>query len=120
MNYRSVVVRGVATPLEGDQKVAALRTISDHVVPTWDQGRPPNDSEVRRTAVVVVPLVEMSAKVRRGDPVDEPEDLEGPWWSGTVPLEQRWGAPLPASDLSPGIATPDSVVALSEIRETAG
>ena len=106
VNYRSAVVRGTATKLSGDEKLWALRRISDHIVPTWDEGRPSSEAEIRGTIAISVPLAEMSAKRREGDPVDEPEDLQGPWWSGTVPLEQRWGTPMPAADLTPGIEVP--------------
>ena len=115
VNYRSVVVRGVARSVDGPDKVRALRLISDHVVPTWDAGRGPTGAEVRRTLVVAVPLAEASAKVRSGDPVDEPEDLGGPWWAGTVPLGQRWGAPVPAADLPAGIPVPDAVRGLTSL-----
>ena len=44
--------------------------------------------------VIAVPLVEMSAKIRTGDPIDEPEDLDGPHWGGHVPIRscgnRRW------------------------------
>ncbi len=78
MNYRSVVVRGVATAVEGSEaKRAALRLVSNRVVETWETGRAPTDAEIRRTLVLRVPLVEMSGKVRTGGPRDETEDLEG-------------------------------------------
>lgn len=112
MNYRSAVVRGRARRLDGEAKRHALRCISDHIVPTWDAGRAPSGSEIRRTLALAVPLVEMSAKVRSGDPVDEPEDLAGPWWAGTVPREQRWGRPLPATDLGEGIEVPERIAQL--------
>lgn len=106
VNYRSAVVRGMARRLDGEEKWHALRCIVDHVVPNWDASRAPTESEAQRTIAVAVPLVEMSAKVRTGDPVDEPEDLDGPWWAGTVALEQRWGEPVPAANLAAGIAVP--------------
>lgn len=87
----------------------ALRLISDHVVDNWDQGRPPTRSDLRRTLVLAVPLSEASAKVRTGDPGDEPEDLDGPHWAGTVAVTTVFGAPEPAADLPPGIEVPASV-----------
>ena len=37
MNYRAVVVRGTARKVDDpDEHVAALRLVSDHIVPTWD------------------------------------------------------------------------------------
>lgn len=110
MNYRSVVVRGrgrrVQDPVEHE---LALRVITDHLVATWDHGRAPSAADLRRTLVLALPLDEASAKVRSGDPVDEPEDLDGPHWAGTVAVTTQFGTPVPAADLADGIAVPDSV-----------
>ena len=40
------------------------------------------------------PLAEASAKVRTGDPIDEPEDIAGPWWAGVVPVSTRFEPPV--------------------------
>ncbi len=113
MNYRSVVVRGVATAVEGSEaKRAALRLVSNHVVETWETARAPTDAEIRRTLVLRVPLVEMSGKVRTGGPRDETEDLEGRHWAGQVPIDSRWGGPVGAEDLARGIEPPRAVAEL--------
>jgi hypothetical protein len=41
----------------------------------------------------------VSAKVRTGGPLDEPEDLDLPVWAGVVPLTIEQGEPVP--DLAP-------------------
>ncbi|MEZ5166010.1 MAG: pyridoxamine 5'-phosphate oxidase family protein [Acidimicrobiales bacterium] len=83
MNYRSVVVRGRAEQLvEPEAKLRALKIITDHVVENWDQGREVAAIDERKTLVLRVPLAEASAKVRAGDPIDEPDDMNGPWWAG--------------------------------------
>ncbi|WP_040493715.1 pyridoxamine 5'-phosphate oxidase family protein [Ilumatobacter nonamiensis] len=113
MNYRSVVVRGTATAIdEPEQKLAALRTINDHITPIWGTARPPSAADLKKTLVLAVPLDEASAKVRSGDPVDEAEDLDGPHWAGVVPLSSRWGAPLPAADLRSRAPIPSAVAQL--------
>lgn len=113
MNYRGVVVRGIARRVDDpDEHQQALRLVSDHVVATWDSGRPPTDPEVRRTIVIAVPLVEASAKVRGGDPVDEPEDLAGPHWGGHVPIRSVWGPAVSSDDLVTGVAVPAAIAAL--------
>jgi hypothetical protein len=112
MNYRCVVVRGRGRRVEEpDEHERALRIITDHVVATWDHGRPPSPSDLRRTLVLALPLDESSAKVRSGDPVDEPQDLDGPHWAGTVAVHTTFGPPLPAADLGDGIEVPGSVQA---------
>lgn len=113
MNYRSVVIRGRANKVEGDgERLRVLKLITDHVVDQWDTSRAPNPTELKRTLVIAVPLAEASAKVRAGDPVDEPEDADGPWWAGTVPITTTFGAPVAADDLADGRPMPAAVAAI--------
>jgi hypothetical protein len=113
MNYRGIVIRGTARLVDDrDEHVDALRRVSDHVVATWDSGRPPTDLEIRKTMVIAVPLVEMSAKIRTGDPIDEPEDLDGPHWGGHVPIRSVWEAAVPAHDLLDGVDVPSAIASL--------
>jgi uncharacterized protein len=56
---------------------------------------------MRKTLVVRVPIVEASAKVRRGGPVDDEEDLALDIWAGVVPCRLTFDAPVP----EPGVAT---------------
>lgn len=115
MNYRSIVVRGVARRVtDPAEHLQALRLVSDHNVETWSSGRAPTDAEVRQTMVLAVALDEMSAKIRGGDPVDEPEDLCGPHWGGHVPIRSVYGEAIPAEGLGSGIAVPDAVAALAD------
>ena len=114
MNYRGVVVRGIAHRIDDPaEHLRTLKIISDHVVPTWDTGRPANDLEIRKTMVIAVPLVEMSGKIRLGGPADEPEDLDGPHWAGRVPIHAVFREPEPAHDLRPGIEVPPAIAALA-------
>jgi nitroimidazol reductase NimA-like FMN-containing flavoprotein (pyridoxamine 5'-phosphate oxidase superfamily) len=114
MNYRGAVVRGVARKVSDPaEHLHALRLVSDHVMPTWDTAREPNATEIRQTLVVAVPLVEMSAKIRTGDPIDEPEDVAGPHWAGHVPLHTTWQAAVDSHDLPGGIPVPDGIAALA-------
>ena len=88
MNYRSVVVFGRATRVsEPDEKLAALRALSDHMIPgRWDDVREPNQRETQLTTVLSLPLTEASAKVRTGPPLDDEEDYSLPVWAGVIPL----------------------------------
>ena len=98
MNYRSVVVFGRATVIEDpDPKVAALRALSEHMIPgRWDDVREPSERELQQTTVLSLPLTEASAKVRTGPPLDEEEDYELSVWAGVIPL--RPVAALPVGD----------------------
>jgi len=115
MNYRSVVVLGRATGVEGDEKGHGLEVIMDHLAPgRWGEAREPNELELRQTSVLRLPIDEASAKVRTGGPIDDEDDLALPVWAGVVPLESRYSPALvPADDLEPGIAPTPSVLALS-------
>jgi hypothetical protein len=87
INYRSVVVLGEATLVQGDEKVEALRAFTEHVAPgRWDESRQPTAQELKATWILALPLDEASAKVRSGPPEDEPEDVDLPFYSGVVPV----------------------------------
>jgi uncharacterized protein len=117
MNYRCVVVRGRGRLVsDADEQMQALRLITDHVVENWHHGRPPSASEITRTQVIALPLDESSAKVRVGDPVDEPSDLDGPHWAGVVPITSSFDAPRPAADLRGEQPPPAPVAALASTR----
>lgn len=60
-----------------------------------------------------VPLAEASAKVRRGDPIDEPEDIDGPWWAGVVPVTTRFESPSTSADFTGDAGPPAPVAALT-------
>jgi nitroimidazol reductase NimA-like FMN-containing flavoprotein (pyridoxamine 5'-phosphate oxidase superfamily) len=87
INYRSVVVLGTATGVEGDERVEALRAFTEHIAPgRWEEARQPTAQELKATWILSLPLDEASAKVRSGPPEDDPEDLDFPAWSGIVPV----------------------------------
>jgi len=87
MNYRSVMLFGTATLLEGDEKEAALHRLVDQLAPgRWDEARQPTATELKATSILALPIDEASAKLRSGPPKDEPEDEELPVWAGVVPV----------------------------------
>jgi uncharacterized protein len=96
MNYRSVVVLGRARLVsDRAEMLEALRVITDHIVPgRWDEVRGPNELEMKQTAVLCLPLEEVSAKVRTGPPVDDDEDYTLPIWAGIVPVRTAPGEPV--------------------------
>lgn len=110
-NYRSAVVLGTAREVSGaDERLLALRAISDHVLPgRWEQVRAPNEKELRATTVLALPIEEASAKVRSGPPGDDEEDYALDCWAGVLPLRLVAGAPVPDPLLRPGIPVPDGL-----------
>jgi len=109
INYRSVVVHGVAHDVtDAEEKRAALEALVDHVVPgRAADSRPANRKELAATAVIRLDLNEVSAKLRTGGVNDEPEDLSLPHWAGVVPLRKGYEVPVADGDLAPGTGLPD-------------
>ena len=97
MNYRSVVILGTAALVNKPaEKLAALRALSEHILPhRWDDARQPNEKELKATSVLRIPIEEFSAKVRVGPPMDDEEDYLFPTWAGVIPMEMEVGSPIP-------------------------
>ena len=112
MNYRSAMVFGVASMvIDPDERLLALRTITEHLTPgQWSYARQPTRKELAATSVLSLPLTEASVKIRTGDPVDEPEDVETGLWAGVVPVETSFAPPVSSAELPPGAAPPAHVV----------
>src|ERR1700679_58378 len=93
MNYRSVVILGVAQLVDDPaEKLAALRALSEHIIPgRWEDARQPNEKELKQTSVLRIPLEEFSARVRMGPPIDDEEDYSFPTWAGVIPLAMTAG-----------------------------
>ena len=111
MNYRSVVILGIAAEIcEQSDKLEAMRTIINHIVPgRWDDVRSPSEAEIRATMVLSMPLSEVSAKVRTGPALDEEEDYELTTWAGELPLSLDAHGPVADPRLPQGIQMPSYV-----------
>ena len=115
MNYRSVMAIGRLRPVtDPGEKEVALRALVEHIVPgRSDEVRGGDPRELAATAVVALPLEEVSAKVRTGPPSDDEPDYDLPIWAGVLPLALIPGEPAPDPDLDPSIPTPAHVVSWS-------
>lgn len=113
INYRSVVILGEASVVDDPvEKLQALRTISENIVPgRWDGVRQPNQQELKATLVLSLPISEVSAKVRTGPPSDDDEDYDLPVWAGELPFTLATGMPVADPRLTPGIEVPACVSA---------
>ncbi len=122
MAYRGVSMWGRCELIEDDaQARQALDLLVDAVLPGRSREiRPSFDREVTLTSVVRFHIEEASAKVSAGFADDIEEDIETDVWAGIVPIEHRFGLPIPAPDGPVGrgeISVPESVLALYEGQE---
>lgn len=108
MNYRSVLIFGVASAVEDPaEKYEALRYFTEHIMHgRWAEVRPPSTAELNGTAVLSLSLEEASAKVRTGPPLDDEEDYQLPVWAGVLPLKIVAGELVPDPRLQDEIEPP--------------
>jgi nitroimidazol reductase NimA-like FMN-containing flavoprotein (pyridoxamine 5'-phosphate oxidase superfamily) len=111
VNYRSAMVYGVPRKLEGEEKLAALRILTEHSAPgQWDYARQPSRKELAATTILAISLAEASVKMSSGPP----DDGEGPdaalgLWAGVLPLATTWLTPVPDPLLPEGATPPDHI-----------
>ncbi|NCT92332.1 pyridoxamine 5'-phosphate oxidase family protein [Cellulomonas sp. APG4] len=100
-NYRSVVAHGVArTVTDPDEKRRVLAALVERTgVGRSADSRPPTRKELAETAVLALPLEEVSLRSRTGGVRDEPQDLALPHWAGVVPLTLVAGEPVADDDV---------------------
>jgi len=106
MNYRSAVLYGSGSEVTDlDEKLAALGALVDKAAPgRTREARAPTPQELASSLVVRFPIVEASAKVRTGPPIDAPEQLSDDCWAGELPLTLSAGPPVDDGQLRAGIA----------------
>jgi nitroimidazol reductase NimA-like FMN-containing flavoprotein (pyridoxamine 5'-phosphate oxidase superfamily) len=105
VNYRSVMILGIAKEIEGaSAKASALECIMDHIMPgRWQEVLPPTETDLRETSILEIPIAEGSAKMRTGPPLPSVRDSAARVWSGEVPLKitalnpisEEEGIPIP-------------------------
>ena len=108
VNYRSVVVLGHAREVDGEaEKRGFLDALVERLAPGRSNlVRKPNAKELDATRVLALPIDEVSAKVRTGGPIDDPEDLAVPVWAGQLPIALRAMSHIPTPDDAPQYAAP--------------
>ncbi|MGK5445548.1 bifunctional pyridoxamine 5'-phosphate oxidase family protein/GNAT family N-acetyltransferase [Micromonospora sp. URMC 105] len=96
-NYRSVVAHGTAHLVTDDaEKLRMLTALVEKVgAGRSADSRPPSRRELAETAVLALPLREVSLRSRTGGVRDDPADADLPHWAGVVPLRLTAGLPEP-------------------------
>ena len=101
-NYRSLVAHGVATLVtDPREKLPVLTALVEKLgAGRSAESRPPSTRELAETAVLALPLREVSVRARTGGVKDEPADLGLPHWAGVVPLRTVHGRPESADGVT--------------------
>ena len=112
VNYRSVVILGAAKLVtDAAEKIGVMKGLIDHVAPgRWDHIRHPNEKELAATSVLSIPIVEASAKLRSGDPLDDDADYALPIWAGQIPFATKVLTPAADARLDASIPVPAHVI----------
>ncbi|HZV69707.1 MAG TPA: pyridoxamine 5'-phosphate oxidase family protein [Saprospiraceae bacterium] len=95
MNYRSAIIYGHAHEIEGEEKMEALRIVSEQILPgRWDEVRLPTELEMKATTVLAIEIDSASAKIRSGPPSDDAADYDLPVWAGILPVHLEFEKPV--------------------------
>ncbi|MFG1913507.1 bifunctional pyridoxamine 5'-phosphate oxidase family protein/GNAT family N-acetyltransferase [Micromonospora sp. NPDC048898] len=96
-NYRSVVALGTARLVTDEREKLAMLTALVEKVGTGRSTatRPPSRRELAETAVLALPLHEVSVRTRSGGVREDEADLDLPHWAGVLPLRMTAGQPEP-------------------------
>ncbi|NOX50738.1 MAG: pyridoxamine 5'-phosphate oxidase family protein [Gammaproteobacteria bacterium] len=110
MNYRSVTLFGKGEGVTGPAHRKALDDFVAVLIPGHEKVvREPTSQELAATAVARIPLDEMSAKIRAGDPVDDEGDLDSEVWAGEIPLRKTALTPIASENLRADIILPQYI-----------
>jgi RimJ/RimL family protein N-acetyltransferase/nitroimidazol reductase NimA-like FMN-containing flavoprotein (pyridoxamine 5'-phosphate oxidase superfamily) len=104
-NYRSAVAHGRARLVtEAAEKRRVMVALVEKVARgRASDSRPPTGRELAETAVLALPLTEVSVKARTGQVVDEPEDYTLAHWAGVIPMRLTPGLPEPDAGVTSAV-----------------
>ena len=114
--YRSATVFGVFEQVPEADKLGYLDTVTEKFIPgRVSELRQSTRKELAATLALRMPIGadSWSLKISDGWPEDPEEDVAGDAWAGVVPMKVNYGEPQSAPDLTPGIALPGSVRAMT-------
>lgn len=108
MNYRSVMIFGKPRAIEGDEKIPALKIVSDKLIPgLWDAGREMTSKEFAQTMLIELSLSDITAKKRATGALDE-ADATKEIWAGHIPFVTKLGEPV-ANEECAHLPLPDHI-----------
>ncbi len=116
-NYRSAVVQGTCETLQEADAEAALRHLSQHLMPgRAAEVRSNRPKELAATLVLQLPIRagQWAAKVRSGPPSHEPDD-DPTVWTGLLPVRAVFGEPIGST-----AAVADSIPVADSVRRRHG
>lgn len=120
MVYRSAVLFGSCSVVDGDAKPAGLDLITAGLLPgRLPELRPHNRKELAATMLLRMRVDEWTLKTSSLWPEDTDEDIAGDAWAGTLPIVTTYGEPKPSPDLRDGIPLAPSVARLAGTRRSA-
>lgn len=111
MHYESAVIFGNCVLMADGDKNEKLEFVTEFLFPgRLHELRKSTSKELAATLLLKLPIANWSFKVSDGWPEDPESDLAEPVWAGVIPIESRYGTPLPAPDLLPELITPPTYI----------
>lgn len=115
--YRSAVLRGRFTRLQGEDKESALDAVTERLLPGRTQEvRRSTRRELAATMLLAMPIESWTLRVSEGWPDDPDDDVAGPAWAGVVRLGTPPTSVHAAPDLRDGIGVAPSVGRITGVR----
>lgn len=115
MHYRSAVIFGKANLVPDQEKLVALDTLSNSLIPgRVEEARPTTKKELAATIIIWLELNETSVKISTNEVDDPEEDMNLGYWAGILPLKTVALEPIPADEESSSLPVPRSVRRLIE------
>lgn len=114
VHYRSAVFFGSFEPVPRELYDEYLVKFTDRMLPGRPaEVRPSTRKELAATSLVKMPIDRWSLRVSEGMPEDDPVDVPGDAWSGTIEFALAPATVTTAPDVRPGIEVPPSVRAFA-------
>jgi nitroimidazol reductase NimA-like FMN-containing flavoprotein (pyridoxamine 5'-phosphate oxidase superfamily) len=118
MHYRAVVIFGKAKLVSDEEKLVALNTLSDGLIPGRNlEARPTTKKELAATIIISVELNETSVKISRNEVDDPEEDMNKGYWAGIIPIKSIASDAIPADEESARLPVPPSIKKFIEQRQ---